>query len=152
MKTCKQCSYQGPEEDFLYGGRYLPRCNKCTRENFSLYYQQNWEVITQRTKKRYVENKESIREKAKLSYKKMKTLVFEHYCGGTPKCACCGEEHIEFLSIDHINGEGKKIGPRGGVTLYAWIIKNNYPPYFRVLCFNCNLSLGFFGYCPHNNL
>ena len=28
-----------------------------------------------------------------------------HYSGGTPRCACCGETHVEFLAIDHIGAE-----------------------------------------------
>jgi len=31
--------------------------------------------------------------------------VIEHYGG---KCECCGEEHMEFLSIDHVKGGGTK--------------------------------------------
>jgi len=68
------------------------------------------------------------------------------------KCACCGESIYEFLAIDHMYGGGmkhkKEIGTR---NIYRWIIKKHYPKdSFRVLCHNCNCSLGHQGYCPHH--
>lgn len=76
--------------------------------------------------------------------------VLLHY-GAT--CKCCGDTTQEFLALDHINGGGnkhrKEIGKYGN-HIYQWIIKNNFPEGFRVLCHNCNMSLGFYGYCPHN--
>ena len=78
--------------------------------------------------------------------------VFSHYSNGEPQCSCCGEKRLEFLSIDHVNGGGcehrKTIGG-GGLRTYSWLKKNNYPKGFRVLCHNCNQSIGSFGYCPH---
>jgi hypothetical protein len=74
--------------------------------------------------------------------------LLDHYGG---KCACCGEEHYEFLSIDHINGGGTKhraeVGK--GDVFYKWLRKNGYPEGFRVLCHNCNQAIGFYGFCPH---
>lgn len=37
-------------------------------------------------------------------------------------------------------------------TGIGWLIHNRFPEGFRVLCFNCNNSLGMHGYCPHGNL
>ena len=71
---------------------------------------------------------------------------------GTPTCACCGEYYLEFLAIDHINGDGaehrKEIGTGSG-RLYYWLRDHDYPEGFRVLCHNCNQALGHYGYCPH---
>jgi hypothetical protein len=77
----------------------------------------------------------------------LKPEVIAAYGG---KCACCGETHIEFLSIDHI--DGYKSGPRKGAALYSWLKQNNYPPGFRVLCMNCNMALGYLGYCGHSGI
>jgi hypothetical protein len=83
--------------------------------------------------------------------------VLQHYSiTEPPSCGCCGEDRFEFLAIDHINGGGnqhrKSIGENtGGGQIVLWIIKNNFPEGFRVLCHNCNVSLGNFGYCPHQN-
>lgn len=71
------------------------------------------------------------------------------------ECACCGVSYLEFLGIDHILGGGnqqrKKLFSHGGggSKFYRWLMSNNFPPGFRVLCNNCNNSLGNFGYCPH---
>lgn len=86
--------------------------------------------------------------------KKQRLIVLVHYGGNPPKCVCCGENHIEFLTIDHIDGGGnkhrKKIGLKCGVSFNRWLIRNGFPSGFRVLCMNCNFSIGHYGYCPHN--
>lgn len=88
------------------------------------------------------------------SQQKLKIEVLTHYGGNPPKCVCCGETHIEFLSIDHINGGGtkKRKETGGGSSLYRWLKKNNFPKEFQVLCMNCNFAKGHFGICPHNKL
>lgn len=81
-----------------------------------------------------------------------KLQVFEHY---GRICACCGESFIEFLALDHIEGGGRKQRDElklWGDKIYWWIVKHCFPPEFRVLCHNCNMSIGFFGYCPHQNV
>lgn len=78
--------------------------------------------------------------------------VFEAYGGAF--CKCCGEDYYEFLSIDHAEGNGaehRRLELRGR-DLYYWLIKNDFPQGFRVLCMNCNFSLGHHGYCPHGGL
>jgi len=75
--------------------------------------------------------------------------VLKHYGGEPPKCACCGEDRFEFLSIDHINGGGKQHIKSIGYNLARWLKKNHYPEGYRVLCHNCNFALGHYGYCPH---
>ncbi len=74
------------------------------------------------------------------------------YSGPVPCCACCREANLEFLQIDHINGGGTahiKELFRQGMTFYRWLHGEGYPEGFRVLCSNCNFSLGHYGYCPH---
>lgn len=66
-------------------------------------------------------------------------------------CACCGEEEREFLALDHVNGGGhqerKTLGP---TKYYTAIFNASHPdPKFRILCHNCNMARGFYGYCPH---
>lgn len=83
----------------------------------------------------------------------LKREVFDAYGGCS--CACCGEAHIEFLSIDHVNGGGEQHRAVGsvhrytGTGLYRWLKRHEYPEGYRVLCMNCNFSLGRFKYCPH---
>jgi hypothetical protein len=71
------------------------------------------------------------------------------------KCACCGEETVEFLALDHINGGGNaervKLRKEGKnpTTIYKELRKHGWPEGYRVLCHNCNFSLGMYHYCPH---
>ena len=88
----------------------------------------------------------------KIAHQKLKLEVFEAY--GGIKCQCCGESHVEFLSIDHIAGGGRAhrkevFGKPDGGNLFAWLKRNGYPEGYRVLCMNCNCAYGFQGYCPH---
>jgi hypothetical protein len=91
------------------------------------------------------------RNKQKLSkcqkeYRQQQRLIcLVHYSDNPPKCACCEEQHIEFLTIDHIHGGGnihrlKILGGKShaGIPFYLWLIRNNFPEGFQVLCFNCN--------------
>jgi len=67
------------------------------------------------------------------------------------KCACCGEWRLEFLTLDHIDGGGNQHRKSGmtGRKFYLWLKREGFPPGYRVLCMNCNCSIGFYGYCPH---
>ena len=39
---------------------------------------------------------------------------------------------------------------RNGTGFYAWLMKRGWPKDgYRLLCMNCNFSLGRCGYCPH---
>lgn len=93
------------------------------------------------------------------STKEIKKKVISHYSNGKNKCECCGESHIDFLTIDHVYGNGKahkkliKLSSKiMHPNFYKWLIKNNYPndPPLQVLCFNCNTTKGLYDQCPHN--
>ncbi len=89
---------------------------------------------------------------AKIRQQKIKLDVLSHYSSGKPKCSCCKETKSEFLTIDHVKNNGCKLRREDSShnKIYRWIIKNNYPKkMFRVLCMNCNFSIGLYGYCPH---
>lgn len=82
---------------------------------------------------------------------RMRMEVLEHYGGVPPKCDCCGETTIQFLTLDHMNGDGNKLRKKYySRYAYNYVRKNNYPKGFRVLCMNCNFSIGHYGFCPHN--
>ncbi len=80
-----------------------------------------------------------------------KTALIANYGGA---CVCCGESRMEFMSIDHINGGGKKhrLETGGGCSghFYRWLRRQGYPKDgYRLLCHNCNQARGAYGYCPH---
>ena len=87
-------------------------------------------------------------ERDKAYRRRVKTETISQYGG---ECVCCGEMKIEFLCIDHIEGGGtqhrREVGR--GQDFYRWLKRNEYPEGFRVLCSNCNQSIGSYGYCPH---
>lgn len=83
---------------------------------------------------------------------KRRDQVFNHYGAF---CSCCSESEKNFLSIDHIDGNGnehrKKIN-KAGSTFFKWLVDNNFPPEFQTLCMNCNFGRyrnG--GICPHEH-
>jgi len=89
-------------------------------------------------------------------------VVLKHYSNSTiPHCICCRESILEFLVLDHINNGGNEhrktmFGKKGGKhysgnATVEWIIRNNFPPLFQVLCHNCNMAKGFYGECPHKS-
>jgi hypothetical protein len=107
--------------------------------------------------------------KIKASEAKIRLKILLHYSkslsnSNVPCCACCGEDfHVDFLALDHIAGrrqmdsetELKKLGYSSEFhhnTLARWIIKNNFPEGFQILCQNCNFAKGMKGNnntCPH---
>lgn len=123
----------------------LGMCYECYTKHSTVKrkeYHKKWNML----------NKIEIQKKLKQKRDSQRLIVYKHYSGGKPRCACCGDEHMEFLTIDHINGDGKKHRYLSrNRTLYKWIIDNNFPKDLRILCMNCNWSHGKHGYCPHNN-
>lgn len=70
-----------------------------------------------------------------------------------PECQCCGEKLLEFLTLDHINGGGieeRKKYPAS--MLFRKLRRDGFPSGYRTLCYNCNCSMGRYGYCPHQNI
>jgi hypothetical protein len=70
------------------------------------------------------------------------------------RCACpgCFEVNPKFLTLDHINGGGLKDRREIGssIQIYRWVIKNNFPSTFQLLCWNCNCGRSRNGgVCPH---
>ena len=78
--------------------------------------------------------------------------VLKHYSHSEiPYCNCCGEIELDFLSIDHIGGGGNEHRKKlGNLTIFEWLIKNDFPSGFQVLCMNCNWGRARnHGICPH---
>lgn len=86
--------------------------------------------------------------------RRLRIEVLTHYGGDPVVCACCGEDNLEFMTIDHINGGGNRHRKRLGnnMLVYRELRRLGYPAGYRVLCMNCNHSLGHYGYCPHGGL
>ena len=87
-----------------------------------------------------------INEAQRTRYRAIKQTVLNGYGN---KCACCGLIQFEFLSIDHLEDVLRRNRAEGNFRFYRKIIEAGFPPSLRLLCVNCNLSLGCHGYCPH---
>lgn len=119
------------------------------------YYQKHKDKYREYSKKRQALARKNPELKAKmvasslLSSRNARKSVVDHYGG---KCACCGESNYEFLAIDHVNGGGTRLRREKiqSSRNYYKIKKEGYPDTYRILCHNCNQSLGLYGYCPHD--
>lgn len=98
----------------------------------------------------YHKYKEARRESDRLSVLRRKLKVLDHY-GGV--CSCCGESWPVFLTMDHIHGGGNAHRRTSSdvKVIYRWLVRNNYPPGFQVLCFNCNFAKHVKKVCPHQS-
>lgn len=123
----------------------------------------------EKARKWRAENRERFKATQKRAYDKVRLEILTHYSGGIPKCACCGESGLPFLTIDHIDGKGadhrREIGMVQGTALQTanqkikvniggnglpyWLKKNNYPEGFQILCANCNFAKRQKPICPH---
>ena len=157
MKFCKRCGFERPIEDFPVAPRSNGGYRFLCKEHWREYCREQSILHTKRYpeywKQRYLKNKEAHKKRARESFYRKRIACLKFYGGDPPKCDCCGENKLEFLAIDHINGGGtkhKKQLQEKGSNLYRWLMESNFPEGFRVLCHNCNMSFGFYGYCPHN--
>lgn len=85
------------------------------------------------------------------SWEELRNKVIGYYSKGKFVCACCGECERSVLQIDHPNNDGYAHRAKIGVSkLYQWLVNNNFPIGFEVLCASCNFSkfLGK-GVCAH---
>jgi hypothetical protein len=78
---------------------------------------------------------------------------------GGPICICCGEQHVAFLTLDHVDDNGaahrrslKKVP--GGSRFYSYLKARGFPqePRLQVMCWNCNCGRRINGgVCPHKS-
>lgn len=86
-------------------------------------------------------------------YRSLRAEVIQAYGG---KCVCCGESQDAFLTLDHVENDGKahrmELGAGQGSAsdrLYRWARNNGFPERLQLLCWNCNLAKQHLGTCPH---
>jgi hypothetical protein len=128
--VCVQCEKTPPETG-------KQRCSACLR--YHVEYNRK--------------NAATINPKKKLYREQNRAEVIAKYGG---ECECCHEKRIEFLAIDHRNKDGgeerRRLFGRNNSGSYAWYLRLKREPVredLRVLCHCCNISISFYGYCPH---
>ena len=144
LGLCVKCGKNPPENGRINCRPCMNYIKQSSIKFRKLYPQKHRDA----QRNRYLRHKPKMMEKQRIDNLEAKKCVVHHYGG---KCACCGESNLFFLCVDHINNDGnihRKSVP-GGSKFYHWIIKNNFPDYLQILCYNCNNGKRFNGTCPH---
>ena len=97
------------------------------------------------TNRCYEKNKHKYLPRYKQKRVERKLLVLGHYSNGKAQCTLCQESRHQFLALDHIDGLGTYhrdlLGPKyEGDKFYKWILEQNFPEGYRVLCHNHNFK------------
>jgi hypothetical protein len=148
-KICPKCKSEGEfYKDVSRKDGFTTYCKSCQHKRYEKISKLP-ETIARNRRNNLKWNK--VNKKWKTAYeaertRRMKQRCIQHYGG---ECACCQENRYEFLSLDHKNGGGNQHRKTITIKIERWLIKNNFPDGFQVLCHNCNMSIGLYGYCPH---
>lgn len=103
--------------------------------------------MTDRLSKFYTDNSNRI---VSINHQEIKKEVIGFYSKGTYACNCCKENNIIFLTIDHINNNGKEHRKTFNGGIHEWLKSHGFPDGYQVLCFNCNIGKYLNdGVCPH---
>ncbi len=131
-------------------------CRELAKKPKWVEYREKHKIYLRKWRK---ENRSKFKEGQQRSIEKTKLEVFSHYSKGKPRCACCGEDGMRFLTVDHIDGNGaehrrtiargRKVKGMSGSGRVWWLKQNGFPKGFQILCANCNFSKRTNKYCPH---
>jgi len=159
LKKCSKCKVEKQETDFWKnaGNGTIDGlhswCKKCLRSDAKARYHKTKKNDPEKLKKYardwFEKNRERSYFLSKRSYEKRRYETLCAYGGIPPRCSCCKEKEIKFLSFDHIKGGGLKHAREIKTSLMLWLRRNNYPKGFQILCHNCNFAKGHYGKCPH---
>ncbi len=177
-KICSKCYIEKNENEYYKNHRHsdglASECKDCRdmiiknyknknkniirKKNREHYWGEKHDEILKKNAIRYHKNSSRFSDRNKRDGLKRKLKCFNYYSNNNIKCICCGETEISMMQLDHINNDGykhrktlrdKNGGACGGSRMYRWIIKNDFPPIFQVLCANCNMSKMLLGRCAH---
>jgi len=105
------------------------------------------------SKARYDQDPETARRQSRESQARMRAQrraeLVEAYGG---RCACprCPETNQAFLTLEHVNGDGKAHRLKVGSHTYADLRRQGFPKDgYTLLCWNCNAATRFGRPCPH---
>jgi len=151
-KFCSRCGQEKPISEFYRrrvdtsrnkAGELIAWCKCCRLAYKRAWHARNKEKDNEHKRAYYRQNDECIKLKARAGRQQLKQEVIAHYSKGSMRCPICGIDDIVVLCIDHIDGNGqahrRAIGRTSGAGFYQWLIQNNYPVGFQVLCYNCNM-------------
>lgn len=168
-RACTKCSIVKPLSEFYRGNGMFGRQAKC--KQCSAAYSREWAKANPESRRRVARqwrerNPDKVKAAWKRNYRKnspkyrayeiakikrIKAEVFAAYGGFV--CQCCGCVGEPFMTLDHINDDGKEhraiVG--NGSRTYKWLHKHGCPAgIVQVLCYNCNFGKKHNGgVCPH---
>jgi hypothetical protein len=135
---------------------FRKECKECFNKEHRRWWKQTAPIRLEYAKKYYSQNRDKIisqKVSGNLKYRRLARIdCIIHYSKGKKECECCGEKNMEFLTIDHINGNGNKHRKEIKEYIPLFLKKKRFPKGYRILCYNCNCSLGFYKYCPHQEV
>lgn len=89
-----------------------------------------------RTREWSQKNKEAVLAKSKERRQEIVDGVLDLL---GPSCSDCGEKEREFLTVDHVNADGREERGRGSIGWKRALLRGvSDPSRYRVLCHNCN--------------
>lgn len=152
-RWCGECLAYGRDAKAKFRSKPKPEgsCSRTDCMNTAAPGRKSCDACRLREEAYEAQHKDPIALRARQARRRLRVLVFEKYGGAF--CACCQEDRYEFLTIDHVAGDGarhRRENKAARQDIYFWLKKNNFPPGYRVLCMNCNFALGYHGYCPHH--
>lgn len=116
-----------------------------------------WREKNPEYQKEYMITNGHKRKSYQKKYRKNKKLEFVKLYG--ERCVCCGDNRMEFLTLDHVNNDGNLLrgknvtgtSKRDNLKEYNIAIAKHNPDKFQILCMNCNCGKAWYGECPCKN-
>lgn len=105
------------------------------------------------SKARYDADPETFRQRSRDSQargrKKLREQLLAAY-GGKCTCPKCPETNQAFLTLEHVERDGREHRKAVGSHSYADLRRRGWPQDgYTLLCWNCNAGSRFTGVCPH---
>ena len=152
------CNRPGCAE-VLPESRKSKRCQKCSREaavrSEEKFRAEKGEKDFDarrhgRAARNYKKNGHKYRDRARERRATLRA-EFIHEYGGV--CSCCGENTPVFLTLEHLDNDGKEhrdeVGHDPGQLLRD-LKRRGWPKdKYTLMCFNCNRARWVLGECPH---
>ena len=169
LSVCKKCESEykknRPKINHLINQNKLCKiCAKCKQEKIMDSFYNNSNSIDgkdyycmdchTKNREKFLSIPINMENKKEYSKKRRNNLRVEVISAYGGFCECCGENRLQFLTIEHSFGNGAehKVKVGGSSHIYEDLKKRNFPKNegIRILCYNCNCSKGKLGICLHN--
>jgi predicted nucleic acid-binding Zn ribbon protein len=138
-EDCRKKYYNQPRKKYKYISKYVKKygvsknCIICSKTFISLNHTKTCSKECSKTLQL-----KTLREYHRKRFHELQLIVFKHYSHNKLECACCGENHLEFLSLDHIVPLFNRKKKRDMYKLFLYLINNNFPEGYQILCTGCN--------------